>query len=218
MKNDQLSKNSVNSQTNKFVPLSECQKLKKIILDLKEKYEKVKNENVKLRNYLDEMGKNIQGFEESKKNIALMVKEVQEKYVKLNTEYQKMQNNKLNLQISNFEFNYIINSQSILNITNELNFLNNNYKELNEKYKNLKEEHNKCMLSKLCSTTNSTNLNTKNEIKLQNIKTNLIENYLCSINFGIDCSNVNEDEEGCIINSPSPCEPVPTLIKFLKKA
>ena len=37
MKNDQLSKNSVNSQTNKFVPLSECQKLKKIILDLKKK-------------------------------------------------------------------------------------------------------------------------------------------------------------------------------------
>ena len=59
----------------------------------------------------------------------------------------------------------------------QINSLNDQIKIANEKISDMqkeikylskvKEEHNKCMLSKLCSTTNSTNLNTKNEIKRQ---------------------------------------------------
>ena len=218
MKNTSNSSKVENSKEgNKYVPFTEYQKLKNFYLKLKEKYEKIKNDNIKLKSMLDEMCKNIDIFQETKNNIDTLTKSVQEKYLSLNEEFKTYKTQKSLFHIDAFDIEYVSHSnEKIDNLNNELTALNNNYNELNEKYKTLKEEHNKCFLNKLCSTANSTNLVNKNEIRLQSMKTALIENYIYSVNFGYEENNQSDTikDDG---NNDTLCEPVSSLVKFLRK-
>jgi hypothetical protein len=198
---------------NKQIAYNDYLKLKNAFLELQEKYKKLKTENNELKKYLNEFKDCIPEYESSKNNIYSQVREVQIKYNLLLEKYKSEKNNlnkTKNFHIEKFNFLFKGKNDNIYY----------NYKELNERYKSLKEEHNKTILNKLCSNSESTNMNTKIDNSKFICTKNILDFYINSINFGYDNNNNinnNENNFNNINNNNIEIEPTPTFLKCLKK-
>lgn len=205
------------SNSHQLFSYSDYQRLNTRFQDLNAKYKQIKSENNELKSILNKIDENITIYKESKKNIEKLVNIVQQEYKNLLN--QLNQRKTIILTESTFDLNIPSNGNSILIIEQ--------YKDITEKYKTLKDEHAKCVLGKHCSTSNSTNLNFKND-KYQSIKNSLFDHYFGSLildskeeslnnnnndNNIDDNSNINMFSKSNLIN----CEPVPSIYKCFKK-
>lgn len=212
----------LNSQ--EYVSYNDYQRLNNRFQDLNVKYKQIKSENNELKSILNKIDENIAIYKESKENIEKLLNIVQHEYQKLINQL----NNCKRIVYTESSFNFTILSDTD---SNSISIIDQ-YKDLTEKYKTLKDEHSKCLIGKHCSTTNSTNLNFKND-KYQSIKNSLFDHYFGTLILDAkdDCLNNNnnnnnnttdnniDDNTNNIfsMNNLINCEPVPSIYKCLKK-
>jgi hypothetical protein len=196
---------------NKTVSYSDHQKLTQEHNKLKQKYHKLKTEHSKLKEILDNYIFQIDEYTNSKILIEKQIEICKQKIIENEKNIQTNHSKSFLKYLSESSFSFSI----VDNVEGDIN-----YPELKDKYRNLKEEQSKSIscLGKLCSTSNSTNVNIKSENKFQHFKNTILEHYINSIDAIPHRDDDNNSEiYGHIDKSDLYYEPVPSIIKFLKK-
>ena len=163
--------------------------------ELRSKYNQMVQKNNQLNEILKAFNDKISSFEKSFASIKEMYAETKTIYKDYSLQKEKKE---IKGDIVHFDFFYSGNSNQ------------NSFNELNAKYTLLKEEHNKC-LNKLCSTSGSTNINSKSDKKSTLIKNALIDSFIGTVVMTNNGFTATEQ-----IDTDFTCEPVPTFVKFLK--
>lgn len=194
---------TISHSSNKTVSYSEYQKLTQEYTKLKQKHQKLKTEYSKLKELLDNY---VLQIDEYTNNKLLIEKQCEICKQKILEHEQNFKSNCSRAFIKNnsvysFYFSIIDNGEGEIT-----------YPELKEKYRISKD--------KMCSTSNSTNINIKNDTKFQHFKNTILDHYMNSINLpphNNDIKESNSELYGELDKQDTYYEPVPSLIKFLKK-
>ena len=187
--------------------------------DLKKKYnmvcennKKYKNENAKLKDILNQFKDTILIQEQSKNNIAKLIKEIKEKY---NSLIEEKNNKKSSLLLiekgQSFQIKAEISKEDIINRISDLESeyiaMTNNFQRMVIKYKILSQEYNKVM-----------SLNEKLILREDNNRMTLLKKNTINTN-----TVTNSKFEKVVIDSyysdyinNNKSEPIPSFLKFIK--
>lgn len=187
--------------------------------DLKKKYnmvcennKKYKNENAKLKDILNQFKDTILIQEQSKNNIAKLIKEIKEKY---NSLIEEKNNKKSSLLLiekgQSFQIKAEISKEDIINRISDLESeyiaMTNNFQRMVIKYKILSQEYNKVMSLNekliLIEDNNRMTLLKKNTINTNTITNSKFEKVVIDSYYS-DYINNNKSE------------PIPSFLKFIK--
>ena len=187
--------------------------------DLKKKYnmvcennKKYKNENAKLKDILNQFKDTILIQEQSKNNIAKLIKEIKEKY---NSLIEEKNNKKSSLLLiekgQSFQIKAEISKEDIINRISDLESeyitMTNNFQRMVIKYKILSQEYNKVMSLNekliLIEDNNRMTLLKKNTINTNTVTNSKFEKVVID-NYYSDYINNNKSE------------PIPSFLKFIK--
>ena len=187
--------------------------------DLKKKYnmvcennKKYKNENAKLKDILNQFKDTILIQEQSKNNIAKLIKEIKEKY---NSLIEEKNNKKSSLLLiekgQSFQIKAEISKEDIINRISDLESeyiaMTNNFQRMVIKYKILSQEYNKVMSLNekliLIEDNNIITLLKKNTINTNTVTNSKFEKVVIDSYYS-DYINNNKSE------------PIPSFLKFIK--
>ena len=187
--------------------------------DLKKKYnmvcennKKYKNENAKLKDILNQFKDTILIQEQSKNNIAKLIKEIKEKY---NSLIEETNNKKSSLLLiekgQSFQIKAEISKEDIINRISDLESeyiaMTNNFQRMVIKYKILSQEYNKVMSLNekliLIEDNNRMTLLKKNTINTNTVTNSKFEKVVIDSYYS-DYINNNKSE------------PIPSFLKFIK--
>ena len=187
--------------------------------DLKKKYnmvcennKKYKNENAKLKDILNQFKDTILIQEQSKNNIAKLIKEIKEKY---NSLIEEKNNKKSSLLLiekgQSFQIKAEISKEDIINRISDLESeyiaMTNNFQRMVIKYKILSQEYNKVMSLNdkliLIEDNNRMTLLKKNTINTNTVTNSKFEKVVIDSYYS-DYINNNKSE------------PIPSFLKFIK--
>ena len=187
--------------------------------DLKKKYnmvcennKKYKNENAKLKDILNQFKDTILIQEQSKNNIAKLIKEIKEKY---NSLIEEKNNKKSSLLLiekgQSFQIKAEISKEDIINRISDLESeyiaMTNNFQRMVIKYKILSQEYNKVMSLNekliLIEDNNRMTLLKKNTINSNTVTNSKFEKVVIDSYYS-DYINNNKSE------------PIPSFLKFIK--
>ena len=187
--------------------------------DLKKKYnmvceniKKYKNENAKLKDILNQFKDTILIQEQSKNNIAKLIKEIKEKY---NSLIEEKNNKKSSLLLiekgQSFQIKAEISKEDIINRISDLESeyiaMTNNFQRMVIKYKILSQEYNKVMSLNekliLIEDNNRMTLLKKNTINTNTVSNSKFEKVVIDSYYS-DYINNNKSE------------PIPSFLKFIK--
>ena len=187
--------------------------------DLKKKYnmvcennKKYKNENAKLKDILNQFKDTILIQEQSKNNIAKLIKEIKEKY---NSLIEEKNNKKSSLLLiekgQSFQIKAEISKEDIINRISDLESeyiaMTNNFQRMVIKYKILSQEYNKVMSLNekliLIEDNNRRTIQKKNTINTNTVTNSKFEKVVIDSYYS-DYINNNKSE------------PIPSFLKFIK--
>ena len=187
--------------------------------DLKKKYnmvcennKKYKNENAKLKDILNQFKDAVLIQEQSKNNIAKLIKEIKEKY---NSLIEEKNNKKSSLLLiekgQSFQIKAEISKEDIINRISDLESeyiaMTNNFQRMVIKYKILSQEYNKVMSLNekliLIEDNNRMTLLKKNTINTNTVTNSKFEKVVIDSYYS-DYINNNKSE------------PIPSFLKFIK--
>lgn len=187
--------------------------------DLKKKYnmvcennKKYKNENAKLKDILNQFKDTILIQEQSKNNIAKLIKEIKEKY---NSLIEEKNNKKSSLLLiekgQSFQIKAEISKEDIINRISDLESeyiaMTNNFQRMVIKYKILSQDYNKVMSLNekliLIEDNNRMTLLKKNTINTNTVTNSKFEKVVIDSYYS-DYINNNKSE------------PIPSFLKFIK--
>ena len=203
---------NIDSNRKEISIYSEYRDLKKKYNMVCEKKKKYKNENAKLKDILNQFKDTILIQEQSKNNIAKLIKEIKEKY---NSLIEEKNNKKSSLLLiekgQSFQIKAEISKEDIINRISDLESeyiaMTNNFQRMVIKYKILSQEYNKVMSLNekliLIEDNNRMTLLKKNTINTNTVTNSKFEKVVIDSYYS-DYINNNKSE------------PIPSFLKFIK--
>ena len=203
---------NIDSNRKEISIYSEYRDLKKKYNMVCEKNKKYKKENAKLKDILNQFKDTILIQEQSKNNIAKLIKEIKEKY---NSLIEEKNNKKSSLLLiekgQSFQIKAEISKEDIINRISDLESeyiaMTNNFQRMVIKYKILSQEYNKVMSLNekliLIEDNNRMTLLKKNTINTNTVTNSKFEKVVIDSYYS-DYINNNKSE------------PIPSFLKFIK--